>query len=94
MTEYYEELVAAYPLVSIEDPLFEDDWAGWNVITEKLGDKVQLVGDDLFVTNPSASPAASRRSRPTPCSSRSTRSARSPRRWTPSSWPSATASSA
>lgn len=52
MTEYYEELVAAYPLVSIEDPLFEDDWAGWKVITEKLGDKVQLVGDDLFVTNP------------------------------------------
>jgi len=52
MTEYYAELVAAYPLVSIEDPLFEDDWAGWNTITEKLGDKVQLVGDDLFVTNP------------------------------------------
>lgn len=52
MTEYYEELVAAYPLVSIEDPLFEDDWAGWKVITDKLGDKVQLVGDDLFVTNP------------------------------------------
>lgn len=52
MTEYYEELVSAYPLVSIEDPLYEDDWAGWNVITEKLGDKVQIVGDDLFVTNP------------------------------------------
>ncbi|MFF2774886.1 phosphopyruvate hydratase [Streptomyces sp. NPDC058052] len=52
MTEYYEELVSSYPLVSIEDPLFEDDWAGWNVITERLGDKVQLVGDDLFVTNP------------------------------------------
>nr|WP_033196257.1 phosphopyruvate hydratase [Streptomyces xiaopingdaonensis] len=52
MTEYYERLVADYPLVSIEDPLFEDDWAGWAVITEKLGDKVQLVGDDLFVTNP------------------------------------------
>ncbi|MCX4906131.1 phosphopyruvate hydratase [Streptomyces sp. NBC_00878] len=52
MTEYYEELVADYPLVSIEDPLFEDDWAGWNVITERLGDKVQIVGDDLFVTNP------------------------------------------
>ncbi|MEV6110909.1 phosphopyruvate hydratase [Streptomyces sp. NPDC051940] len=52
MTEYYEQLVADYPLVSIEDPLFEDDWAGWKVITDKLGDKVQLVGDDLFVTNP------------------------------------------
>jgi enolase len=52
MTEYYEELVASYPLVSIEDPLFEDDWAGWKVLTEKLGGKVQIVGDDLFVTNP------------------------------------------
>ncbi len=52
MTEYYAELVDAYPLVSIEDPLFEDDWDGWKTITDKLGDKVQLVGDDLFVTNP------------------------------------------
>ncbi|MEV7202092.1 phosphopyruvate hydratase [Streptomyces griseoluteus] len=52
MTEYYEELVAAYPLVSIEDPLFEDDWAGWKVLTDRIGDKVQIVGDDLFVTNP------------------------------------------
>jgi enolase len=52
MTEYYEELVASYPLVSIEDPLFEDDWAGWTVLTGKIGDKVQIVGDDLFVTNP------------------------------------------
>lgn len=52
MTEYYEDLVASYPLVSIEDPLYEDDWAGWQVITEKLGAKVQIVGDDLFVTNP------------------------------------------
>ncbi|MFF0445561.1 phosphopyruvate hydratase [Streptomyces sp. NPDC004609] len=52
MTEYYEELAAAYPLVSIEDPLFEDDWAGWKVLTDRLGSKVQIVGDDLFVTNP------------------------------------------
>ncbi|MEY9843839.1 phosphopyruvate hydratase [Streptacidiphilus sp. MAP5-3] len=52
MTAYYAELVAAYPLVSIEDPLFEDDWEGWKTITAELGDKVQLVGDDLFVTNP------------------------------------------
>jgi enolase len=52
MTEYYEELVSAYPLVSIEDPLYEDDWAGWKVITDRIGDKVQIVGDDLFVTNP------------------------------------------
>ena len=52
MIEYYAELVASYPLVSIEDPLNEDDWEGWNAMTERLGDKVQLVGDDLFVTNP------------------------------------------
>jgi len=52
LTDYYAELVAAYPLVSIEDPLFEDDWAGWTTLTAKLGDKVQIVGDDLFVTNP------------------------------------------
>ena len=51
MIEYYEQLVADYPLVSIEDPLNEEDWDGWDVITERLGDKVQLVGDDLFVTN-------------------------------------------
>ncbi|MGO0574848.1 phosphopyruvate hydratase [Ornithinimicrobium panacihumi] len=52
MIDYYAELVDAYPLVSIEDPLNEDDWDGWVKITERLGDKVQLVGDDLFVTNP------------------------------------------
>ncbi|SFC13913.1 phosphopyruvate hydratase [Streptomyces aidingensis] len=52
MTDYYAELVEAYPLVSIEDPLNEEDWEGWKTITARLGDKVQLVGDDLFVTNP------------------------------------------
>jgi enolase len=52
MAAYYAELVEAYPLVSIEDPLNEDDWEGWKAITDLLGDKVQLVGDDLFVTNP------------------------------------------
>jgi enolase len=52
MTEYYGTLVADYPLVSIEDPLNEDDWAGWTHFTDVLGDKVQVVGDDLFVTNP------------------------------------------
>ncbi|MFJ9949331.1 phosphopyruvate hydratase [Kitasatospora sp. NPDC091207] len=52
LIEYYAELVAAYPLVSIEDPLDESDWDGWKAMTVKLGDKVQLVGDDLFVTNP------------------------------------------
>ena len=51
MIEYYEQLVADYPLVSIEDPLDEEDWDGWAVFTQRLGDKVQVVGDDLFVTN-------------------------------------------
>ena len=52
MISYYGELLANYPLVSIEDPLAEDDWAGWTKITAELGSKVQLVGDDLYVTNP------------------------------------------
>ncbi|MCU1573584.1 MAG: eno [Micrococcaceae bacterium] len=52
MSAYYEELVRDYPLVSIEDPLDEDDWEGWKTLTEAIGDKVQIVGDDLFVTNP------------------------------------------
>ncbi|GAA2021075.1 phosphopyruvate hydratase [Terrabacter terrae] len=52
MVAYYAELVAAYPLVSIEDPLNEEDWDGWKSMTELLGGKVQIVGDDLFVTNP------------------------------------------
>jgi enolase len=51
MTAYYADLVSAYPIVSIEDPLSEDDWSGWQALTESLGDKVQVVGDDLFVTN-------------------------------------------
>ncbi len=52
MVEYYAELVDAYPLVSIEDPLDEDDWEGWKAMTDRLGGRTQLVGDDLFVTNP------------------------------------------
>jgi enolase len=52
MTTYYAELVTSYPLVSIEDPLAEDDWAGWSALTAELGSRVQIVGDDLFVTNP------------------------------------------
>ncbi len=51
MTAYYAGLVDAYPIVSIEDPLDEDDWDGWRTITEQLGSRTQLVGDDLFVTN-------------------------------------------
>ncbi len=53
LANYYVDLCAKYPIVSIEDGLSEDDWDGWKVLTEKLGDKVQLVGDDLFVTNAS-----------------------------------------
>ena len=52
MIEFYAELIDAYPLVSIEDPLSEDDWEGWVALTAAIGDRVQLVGDDLFVTNP------------------------------------------
>ena len=52
MADYYAELVASYPIVSIEDPLDESDWDGWAALTQQLGAKVQLVGDDLFVTNP------------------------------------------
>ncbi|MHB1066538.1 MAG: phosphopyruvate hydratase [Candidatus Nanopelagicales bacterium] len=52
LTAYFESLVADFPIVSIEDPLSEDDWAGWIHLTGALGDKVQIVGDDLFVTNP------------------------------------------
>jgi len=51
MAAYYAELVEAYPIVSIEDPLDEEDWDGWITLTESIGDQVQLVGDDLFVTN-------------------------------------------
>jgi enolase len=52
MTAYYKELEAAFPLVTIEDPLSEDDWDGWAHFTAQVGDKLQIVGDDLFVTNP------------------------------------------
>ena len=52
MIEYYASLVADYPLVSLEDPLSEDEWEGWSKLVAAVGDKVQVVGDDLFVTNP------------------------------------------
>jgi enolase len=52
MVEYYRELAAKYPILSIEDGMAEDDWDGWKALTEALGDKVQLVGDDLFATSP------------------------------------------
>ena len=52
LVDYYRELIAKYPLVSIEDGMAEDDWEGWKMLTDALGEKIQLVGDDLFVTNP------------------------------------------
>lgn len=52
MIEFYEKLIADYPIISIEDALAEEDWDGWKKLTEKIGGKCQLVGDDLFVTNP------------------------------------------
>ena len=51
MIRYYENLLDEFPVVSIEDGLQEDDWEGWKAMTERLGSRVQLVGDDLFVTN-------------------------------------------
>jgi enolase len=51
MVEYYADLCDTYPIISLEDGLSEDDWDGWKLLTERLGDRVQLVGDDLFVTN-------------------------------------------
>ncbi len=51
MVDFYEELINKYPIISIEDGLSEDDWSGWNLMTERLGKKIQIVGDDLFVTN-------------------------------------------
>ena len=51
MISYYEELIEEFPIISIEDGLDEDDWDGWKAMTKRLGDRVQLVGDDLFVTN-------------------------------------------
>lgn len=52
MSAYYSQLIEDYPIVSVEDPLSEDDWSGWATLTEHIGDRVQIVGDDLFVTNP------------------------------------------
>lgn len=51
MVSYYEKLVSEYPIISIEDGMAEDDWSGWQLLTEKIGHKIQLVGDDLYVTN-------------------------------------------
>jgi enolase len=82
LTDYYRELVDAYPIVSIEDPLSEEDWDGWIALTDALGDRVQIVGDDLFVTNPTRLADGISRGAANTLLVRSTRSARSPRPWT------------
>jgi len=51
MINYWEELVNKYPIISLEDGVAEEDWEGWKMLTERLGKRIQLVGDDLFVTN-------------------------------------------
>jgi enolase len=67
LVDLWAQWVDRYPIVSIEDGLAEDDWDGWRELTARLGDRVQLVGDDLFVTNTSGSSAASPRTPRTPC---------------------------
>ena len=61
MIRYYQRLVDRYPILSIEDGLSELDWKGWRMLTERLGDRVQLVGDDIFVTNVEIFARASRK---------------------------------
>lgn len=70
MVAFWEAWVEKYPIRSIEDGLAEDDWEGWRLLTERLGGKVQLVGDDLFVTNPERLRAGIERGWPTPSWSR------------------------
>ena len=69
MVDYWEALVNKYPIVSIEDGMAEEDWDGWKELTDRIGDRVQLVGDDLFVTTPSAWPRVSSWAARTPSSS-------------------------
>ena len=67
MVALYEEWVRQYPIISIEDGLAEGDWDGWKTLTTALGARVQLVGDDVFVTNPEILSAASRKASATRC---------------------------
>ena len=77
LADYWSELAVRYPIVSIEDGMAEDDWDGLEALTDKLGDRVQLVGDDLFVTNTERlQRGIDERRRATRSSSRSTRSGR------------------
>ena len=88
MAKYLAALVGRYPIVSIEDGMAEDDWEGWKALTDAIGAKCQLVGDDLFVTNTERlAEGIEQAASPTRSWSRSTRSARSPRRSTAWPWP-------
>ena len=83
---HWKSLIEKYPIYSIEDGLDEEDWEGWQKMTKELGDKVQLVGDDLFVTNTKRLKKGIELGCGTASSSSSTRSARCRRRWRPSRW--------
>ena len=84
---YLEDLVARYPIVSIEDGMAEDDWDGWAYLSERLGGRTQLVGDDLFVTNTAILRTGIDRNIATAFSSSRIKSALSARRPRPSTWP-------
>ena len=66
MVGYYEKLVSQYPIVSIEDGLAEGDWQNWQLLNKKLGKKIQIVGDDIFVTNPEIIKRGIKEKQPTP----------------------------
>ncbi|WP_280954760.1 hypothetical protein [Paludibacterium denitrificans] len=73
--DYLETLANNYPIISIEDGMSEHDWEGWQILTQRPGKRLQLVGDDVFVTNPAIRPKASKAASPMRCWSKSTRSA-------------------
>ena len=91
LVELWARWCTDYPIVSIEDGMAEDDWEGWALLTERLGGRVQLVGDDLFVTNVDRLRQGIDRGVANALLVRSTRSGRSPRPCAPSTWPPATA---
>jgi len=83
MVKFYQDLVARYPIMTIEDGMAEDDWEGWAALTAAIGGKVQVVGDDVFVTNSARLRQGSSAASPTRSWSRSIRSGRSRKRWRP-----------
>jgi enolase len=67
MVGYYANLISKYPIISIEDGLAEDDWDGWQIMTKELGKKIQLTGDDIFVTNSKILAEGIKKALPIPC---------------------------